>query len=90
MRKIFTVLLATLFFMSLAFSAMGADVQLMTTEQLNKSLNDPSVVILDARGSWDWVKTGDKIASATRIDPSNPDKWIGNYDKEKTIVLYCA
>lgn len=90
MQKIFTLFLSTLFFISLTFSAMGADVQLMTTEQLNKSLNDPNVVILDARGAWDWVKTEDKIASATRVDPANLNSWISNYDKKKTIVLYCA
>ena len=90
MQKILAALLSTVFFFVLTVSAMGADVQLMTTDQLKKRLNDSNVVILDARGSWDWVKTEDKISGAIRTDPANLNKWINNFDKDKSIVLYCA
>jgi len=31
-----------------------------------------------------------KIAGAERVEPKAVGQWVDNYDKEKTIVLYCA
>ena len=86
--------LRIMFVLALFFGVTGAavanDIPLMTAEELKTKLNDDNVVILDVRGSWDWVKTGDKIAGAIREDPDAPEQWAGNYPKGKTIVLYCA
>jgi len=31
-----------------------------------------------------------KISGAERVDPGTVAQWVDNYDREKTIVLYCA
>ncbi len=85
--KLTAFLIAILF---CSTSNAAAEFQLMTTDQLKSSLNNPDVVILDARGSWDWVKTDDKIVGADRVDPGSASVWAKDYDKGKTIVLYCA
>ena len=82
-------LLVSLIFLATT-SVTAADVKRMTTDQLKSMLNNPDVVILDVRGSWDWVKTDDKITGADRVDPGSASVWAKDYDKGKTIVLYCA
>ncbi len=74
----------------LSTPAQATDVKLMTADQLKSRLDDANVVILDARGAWDWVKTDDKIVGAQRVDPGAANEWAADYDRNKTIVLYCA
>jgi hypothetical protein len=59
-------------------------------EQLRGMLNDPSVTILDARTARDWRKSDSKIKGAVRVDPFDVSSWIGNYPKDRKIVVYCA
>lgn len=68
----------------------SADGRLMTTDQLKSKLGNSDIVILDARGSWDWVKANDKISGAKRVDPGSVSIWAKDLEKEKTIVVYCA
>jgi len=62
----------------------------MSIEELSKLLDDPAVVILDVRADSDWKTSPDKIKGAVRQDPKKVDTWSADYDKAKTIVLYCA
>jgi len=63
----------------------------MTIEQLKGLMEKPEVVILDVRSKSDWDKAQMKIQGAVREDPSKSTKsWAEKYDKDKTIVLYCA
>ena len=90
MQKALKTLLAGILIFGFTLSIASADGQLMTTDQLKSNLGSSDIVILDARGPWGWVKTDDKISGAIRVDPSNVNAWAGDFDKTKTIVLYCA
>ena len=62
----------------------------MSPDELKSHLGDETFVILDVRAGWDWAPATTKIAGAERVDPRAVGSWIGNYPREKTIVLYCA
>ncbi len=90
MQRILITVLVSLVTVGFAVSTAVADVARMTTDELQSRLDDSEVVILDARGSWDWVKTDDKIIGADRVDPGSVSVWAKNYDNAKTFVIYCA
>ena len=83
---IFTIVLL----LTTSLTVSAASVPLMSTEELKSRLGDADLVILDVRGSWDLVKSDNKIAGSVRAEPGGAKQWAGNYPKEKTIVLYCA
>jgi hypothetical protein len=62
----------------------------ISIDELNASLNDSSVVIIDVRAVGDWVGSSTKIKGAVREVYADAEKWVPKYDKGKTIVLYCA
>lgn len=85
--------------MALLFGAIGTGmgkritqdtVPRMSTEELKANLGAPDLVVIDVRAAKDWNGSDRKIAGAVREDPASPEKWAGNYPKEKTVVLYCA
>ena len=90
MQKALKTLLAGILIFGFTLSIASADGQLMTTDQLKSNLGSSDIVILDARGSWDWAKTDDKITGAKRVDPGSVSVWAQELDKGKTIVVYCA
>ncbi len=65
------------------------DVPRMGVDELRGRLNDPQVVVLDVRAGRDWKSSQEKIAGAVREEPGELD-WAQKYDKNKTLVLYCA
>ena len=75
-------------FVSPAFSA--DDVPRMDKDELKALLDNPDVVILDARTSSDWNKSENKIKGAHRLVQSNTESVETRYPKEKTIVIYCS
>ena len=66
------------------------DVPLMTTEELNKTLTDKDVLILDARREGHWNASEFKIQGAVRTAPDDVETWAGNFAKDKKVVIYCA
>lgn len=62
----------------------------LTIDELKSRLGDPSLVIIDVRSSADWNESSIKIKGAVREVYANAEKWASKYDKDKTIVLYCA
>ena len=62
----------------------------ISQEILLDLLDDPSLVILDARISNDWQKSDNKIKGAIRVDPTDVNSWIDNYSRDKKIVVYCS
>jgi hypothetical protein len=62
----------------------------MTIDELKSRLSDPSLVIIDVRASVDWNESSSKIKGAIRETYAAAEKWASKYDKNKTIVLYCA
>jgi predicted sulfurtransferase len=75
---------------SVGISQAGADVPLMTTDELNAMLDDPDLLILDVRRGKDWKSSEFKIQGATYAKPDAYEQWANTYPKTKKIVLYCA
>ena len=83
-------ILTSLFLFAASFAAMADSVPRMTVDELNEHLGESDYQILDARSGGDWANSEEKVSGAERVDPRSVDQWVENYDREKTIVLYCA
>ena len=87
----YAVLLVAAITLTGAGSALaGADVPLMTTDELKSMLDNHDILILDVRIGKDWKSSEFKIKGATYAKPENYDEWANKYPKSKKIVLYCA
>lgn len=62
----------------------------ITKEELKSMLNDPGIVIIDARRESDWKESHQKIKGAVWEDPDDVNAWAQRYTKDRKIVLYCA
>lgn len=88
--SLYTIIITTVLLLAMSFTASAASVARMSTDELNAKLGDTDLVVLDVRGSWDLVKSDNKIAGSERVQPGGAKGWAKNYAKDKTIVLYCA
>ena len=66
------------------------DVPRITKERLKEMLGNPEVIIIDVRANADWNGSNQKIKGAIREDPRKLNTWEDKYQKDKTLVLYCA
>ena len=87
---IYLTLMIGVFLFTACFAAMAASVPRMTVDELKEHLGEADYQILDARSGGDWANSEVKVSGAERVDPGTVDQWADNYDREKTIVLYCA
>jgi rhodanese-related sulfurtransferase len=71
-------------------AASAEEVPRMTKEELKGMLDNPDVVIVDARAGKDWAASEFKVKGARRMEPDEFDSWKGDLPKDKTMVLYCA
>ena len=62
----------------------------MSIDELKSRLDDASVVVIDVRAGGDWGGSSIRIKGAVREVYADTEKWAPKYDKDKTIVLYCA
>ena len=62
----------------------------ITKEDARAKIDDPDVIFLDVRTGSDWRASGFKIQGAVYEEGRNFDKWIENYDPQKTYIVYCA
>jgi hypothetical protein len=86
-----TVIIAGIVFLCAVSPALSAsDVPRMDKDELRALLDNPDVVILDARTSSDWNKSENKIKGAHRLDQRNAESVETMYPKEMTIVVYCS
>ena len=83
-------IMTSMFLFAASFAAMAAPVPRMTVDELKEHLGEADYQVLDARSGSDWANSAVKIAGAERVEPRAVDQWADNYDREKTIVLYCA
>lgn len=86
---ILSVLLATAGSVSAMGSGSKSDLRI-SANQLHKMLGNPNLVIIDVRDPVSWEKSNRKIRGAIREDPQNVKAWANKYDKDETIVFYCA
>ena len=83
-------IMTSMFLFASSFAARAASVPRMTADELKMHLGDAGYQVLDVRAGGDWAGSTVKIAGAERVEPRAVGQWVDNYDKEKTIVLYCA
>jgi rhodanese-related sulfurtransferase len=86
-----TLGLAFILLFAFTIPTYGAeDVPRISTEELNNTLENSNLVLLDVRTERDWNKSDIKIIGAIRVDPDDIKSWAGNYSKDQMIVAYCA
>jgi rhodanese-related sulfurtransferase len=86
-----TLGLAFILLFAFTIPTYGAeDVPRISTEELNNTLENSDLVLLDVRTERDWNKSDIKIIGAIRVDPDDIKSWAGNYSKDQMIVAYCA
>ncbi len=87
MKKI--LLLLSIFFF-VGTSQLIAAVPTMSKDELKNHLGSDKVVILDARSGRDWSSSEFMIQGAVRAAGGDIATWSKNYQKDQTLVLYCA
>ena len=88
MYRVLSVVLTVL--LSLATTlAFALDVERMSTDELRGKLGQEGLVVVDVRTNRDWKSSESKIKGAERPE-ADIVKWAAQYDKETTLVLYCA
>jgi rhodanese-related sulfurtransferase len=70
--------------------AMSRNGPRITKEELKAMMDKPDVVIIDVRYGKDWTKSDIKIKGAVRENPTDVKSWVDKYEKDTTLVLYCA
>ncbi len=88
MYRVLTVGL-TLFFCLATTLAFALDVEKMSKDELRGKLAQEGLVVVDVRTGRDWKSSEFKIKGAVRPE-ADIVKWAAQYDKETTLVLYCA
>ncbi len=88
MRVLITALFFILF--SSVTSAFAQDVATIDVDELQAMLGSEDLVVLDVRAGRDWSSSEFKIQGAFREEPGDVEGWAGKYEKDKTVVLYCA
>lgn len=83
------IVLLAFFFCLTATLAFGLDVERMSKEELRDTLGQEGLVVVDVRTGRDWKSSEFKIKGAVRLE-GDIVKWASQYDKETTLVLYCA
>jgi predicted sulfurtransferase len=89
-RSFVALAVALVFTAGFVGAAAAKDVPRMTKEELKAQIDDPNVVIIDVRIGADWKASDVKIKGAIRLKSQNVSEWAPKFDKNKTIVLYCA
>jgi rhodanese-related sulfurtransferase len=92
MRLFKLVAVSFIFAIALSIGAIAAaqDVSRMDKDELKAMLDNPDLVIVDVRSGRDWSSSESKITGAVREEPRNAASWADKYQKDKTLVLYCA
>jgi hypothetical protein len=60
----------------------------ISAHQVSQLLGQPDTVIIDVRRPRNWWRTGKKILTAVREDPSQIDQWAAKYAKDQLLVFY--
>jgi len=60
----------------------------ISADRLSQELGSPETAVIDVRKPRNWWRTGKKILSAVREDPSTVDQWAPKYSKNQTLIFY--
>jgi hypothetical protein len=66
------------------------DVPRMEPEALISLMKDSDTTVIDIRLAHSWQESSRKIKGACREVGDEFSTWESKYDKDKTVVLYCA
>ena len=88
MKGLITALFVIL--LGAATTVHATDVATIDKDELKALLGSEDLVVLDVRAGRDWSSSEFKIKGAIREEPGGVEAWAGNYEKNKTVVLYCA
>ncbi len=89
-RSKFTLWLLAFLILTFTASFAGAEaVTVISKDQLKGELTKPDVIVIDVRVPGEWNSSQSKIQGARRESPTEVAKWMADYPKDKTIVLYC-
>lgn len=91
MKRLWILAVSLLVVSAFALTA-GAktEVKIMTQDQLKDRLEDANVVVLDVRTGSDWRASESKIKGAVRVEKADVAGLADKYEKDKTLVFYCA
>ena len=73
-----------------AGSSSAAEKALIEPEKLKAKLDQPDLVILDARIVSYWKRSDRKIQGALRVDPHDVSSWADKFSKDSHVVIYCS
>lgn len=68
----------------------GDTVERMEAAELVAMIDSPDIVIIDVRRDGDYDSSDQMIMNAIRRDYGDVEAWAGEFDKEQTVILYCA
>jgi len=89
MRKNIVLLISCLLLSATSLFA-AEDVQVMSAQELKKSLAAEDISILDVRSERGWSTSEYKIPGALRATWDNFEEWSGSLPKGNRLVLYCS
>ncbi|MBW2435052.1 MAG: hypothetical protein JRF36_15700 [Deltaproteobacteria bacterium] len=78
---------------ALNWTAAGAasfKVPRISIQQANQLHGNSDVIFIDVRTAKSWWRSTAKISRAIREEPNAVAQWAPKYDKNKTLILYCA
>lgn len=59
-------------------------------DDLREMLDSPDVFVVDLRSEEQWQNDAFKVERAVHEDRDNLSSWADKYDRDKTLILYCA
>jgi rhodanese-related sulfurtransferase len=62
----------------------------ISIQEANQVHGNSNVIFIDVRTAKSWWRSSAKIPDAIREQPDAVEQWAPKYDKNKTLILYCA
>lgn len=72
------------------YAGDSGEIARISVHQVQKLLGRPDMVVIDVRTERNWWRSGKKIPTAVREDPSKVDQWMDKYVKAQTLIFYCS
>ncbi len=66
------------------------EVSKIDKDDLKEMLDNQDVFVVDLRSEEQWQKAAFKVKGAVHEDRGDVSSWADKYDRNKTLVLYCA
>lgn len=86
----YSLSLCTILILAIILSGCAEGFSFISKDQLKQDLTNPGTTVVDVRTNRDWNSSQWKIEGAQRQSPTEIKEWMGQYPKDKTIILYCA